>query len=336
MLSGRHKAVFVLGLMIGAVFLWIAVRNVDLASLQNALATANFLFAIPFLLTFGLFYWLKATRWAYLLQPIRSFTNKELFAPMIIGFAGNNVLPVRLGELLRIYLLAREFGISKTLILGTLILERVFDAICILVLLMVAMLTSQIESNDLSAARIFLGTATAVSLVSIYVVVKPPDWLCRVISTVSNLVPGSIIRGLDNKIQQIRQGFSAITSIRKATLIAVNSLIQWLLLAACIHISISALGIQAPVSASIIVLGLVVAGISIPTAPGFVGTVELCFVIGLGFFDVNATEALAAAIYYHVLAFASVTGTGALLLRRYHSSLSELRQDAESSTMTDR
>ena len=335
-LRGRKKTVFLLGVVLGAVFLWIAIRDVDFVALGAALASARFAYVVPFLTIFALFFWLKASRWGYLLRPARKFSNRELVAPMMIGFAGNNVLPVRLGELLRVYLLSREFGISKTVILATLILERVFDAICILVLLSIAMLVVNIESTDLSAARFFLITAATMSVAAVYAVVKPPEWLRALKRNVFDLFPASVSRALNEKIGFVRQGFGAVRSAGKAALIAANSMAQWTLMAVCIYISLVALGIQISPAASIIVLGLVVAGISIPSAPGFVGTIELCFVIGLGFFGVDASDALAAAIFYHVLTFASVTATGALLFGRYDASFSDLRHDAESANKTDR
>jgi uncharacterized protein (TIRG00374 family) len=151
-----------------------------------------------------------------------------------------------------------------------------------------------------------------------------------------NLLPKSASRVLAEKIHQVRDGFGAVKSARQVARVAANSLLQWALLAACIHLSVIAIGIDVPAVASIIVLGLIIAGISIPSSPGFVGTIELCFVVGLGLFDVGASEALAAAIFYHVLAFASVTGTGALLLGRYHTSFSALQQEAESANRPGR
>jgi len=335
-IGGRHKAVFLLGLAIGVIFLWFAIRSVNIAELTAALAAANFLFSIPFLLLFGVFYWLKALRWVYLLEPTRVFSTRDLFAPMMIGFAGNNVLPVRLGELLRVYLLGREYGISKTLILATLILERVFDAISLLAMLVFAMLLTKIDSSDLSSALVLLTTATAMAVIAVYVVARPPNWITRIGLGCLNLLPDSASKRLAEKIYQVRDGFRAVKSARQIARVAANSLLQWAVLAACIHLAIIAMGVHIPAVASILVLGLIVAGISIPSAPGFVGTIELCFVIGLGLFGIGASESLAAAIFYHVLAFASVTGTGAMFLGRYHTSFAELRQQAESTNLPGR
>ena len=321
MRNGWKLLTFVIGLAIGALFLWAAVRDVDTQEVAAALGAADFGLAIPFLLVLGIFYWLKARRWAYLLAPVRHFSDRQLFPPMILGFAGNNVLPVRLGELLRIYLLGAEFGTSKTLALATLVLERVFDAICILLLVTLALLLSGVVSEDLSAASTTLALVTAVALAVVVVVVRPPEMIRSLASGALRRLPERIASMMIRRADALRQGFATISSPRSIALIAVNSLLQWMLLAGCILLSMQAFGASTNLAASMIVLGLLVVGISLPGAPGFIGTIELCFVIGLGLFGIDPSQALAIAIYYHVLTFGFVTVTGALLLPRYRSIL---------------
>ena len=308
---------FIVGIAIGAAFLWAAVRDIDAGQVFAALRDANFAIAVPLLLVLALFYWLKARRWAYLLAPVRDFSDMQLFPPMILGFAGNNVLPIRLGELLRIYLLGQEYRISKTLVLATLVLERVFDAICILCLVAVALFTSGVVSEDLSTASITLALVTAAAITVVVVIAHPPDIARRLASGISRLLPEAMATPISQKFRAIRQGFETVSSPRTILLITMNSLVQWLLLTGCILLSMQAFEVPIDVTASIVVLGLIVVGISLPSAPGFIGTIELCFVLGLGLFGVDASQALAVAIYYHVLTFAFVTLTGAAMLPRY-------------------
>ncbi|NIP51527.1 MAG: hypothetical protein GWN81_06270, partial [Phycisphaerae bacterium] len=79
---------------------------------------------------------------------------------------------------------------------------------------------------------------------------------------------------------------------------------------------------------AVLILGLVVAGISLPSAPGFVGTIEYCFVLGLGFFDVDATRALSIGVFYHAISFLTVVAAGTFFMRRYRTSLSKLVREA--------
>jgi len=299
------------GLSLGGFFLWLAIRDTDLETLIASLKTANFWWSVPFLAILCAFYWLKTRRWAYLLSPTRRFTDKELFAPLIIGFAGNNVLPMRLGEFLRIYLLSKTSGISKTLVFATLVLERVFDALCVLALIAFAIVFVDTDSIDLSTASLILTLFSVVAVIAIVVIVHPPPWLLQVSRFFTKRLPVRLYKKFQSKAIEIRKGFESIASRNMLFKITLNSMSQWILLGICIHMSIMAFEIQTPFLAAIVVLGLIVVGISIPSAPGFVGTIELCFVLGLALFGVDASKALAIAIFYHALTFVFVTTIGA-------------------------
>jgi hypothetical protein len=74
-----------------------------------------------------------------------------------------------------------------------------------------------------------------------------------------------------------------------------------------------------------------VAWLSLPSAPGFFGTVELCFVLGLKPYGIDAGQAFSAGIFYHVLAYVSVTGSGLFFLHRLGGSFRQIRGAAETS-----
>ena len=116
-------------------------------------------------------------------------------------------------------------------------------------------------------------------------------------------------------------GLSALSARNLYPEVIVNSIVQWLLMAACLYFSLLAFDIQASPFVGIIILGLTVAGLTLPTSPGFFGTIEYCFVLGLASIGVDASTALSAAIYYHVPAWISVTVCGLLLLRANNLSL---------------
>jgi uncharacterized membrane protein YbhN (UPF0104 family) len=80
-----------------------SMRETNLAELKQAFANANYLTLPAMLALLFAFYWLKAIRWKWLLAPVRQFTTRELFAPVMTGFAANNILPAHLGEFVRVF-----------------------------------------------------------------------------------------------------------------------------------------------------------------------------------------------------------------------------------------
>ena len=320
----------VVGLLVGALFLWLALRNVQLSAVASSLRTANLWLAIPFLLALAVFYWLKAVRWSILLRPTRDIPARELVPAMMIGFAGNNVLPVRLGELLRVFALGKEQDISISTVFGTVVLERVFDVVTLLLLLTAALYASPSTSTEFEAARTFILIAAILAISAAYAIAASPAWLISLLKPIHRLLPTRLRPLISQRLTQLRQGFAVLTrsSGHVIILIFINSIIQWALLAFAIHMSIMAFDVGSDPTAAVLILGLLVAGISLPSAPAFVGTIEYCFVLGLGLFGVNPDIALSVGIYYHAITFVGVTLSGAYFLRRFNSSLGKMAKAA--------
>jgi uncharacterized membrane protein YbhN (UPF0104 family) len=96
-----------------------------------------------------------------------------------------------------------------------------------------------------------------------------------------------------------------------------------------VHFSLAALGIDVPVSAPLLVLGLAVASVTLPTSPGFVGAIQVAFTIGLAPFGVGPDRAFAASVYYHLLAVTAVIVLGLVSLKQMGQTFRRAREDAE-------
>jgi len=96
-------------------------------------------------------------------------------------------------------------------------------------------------------------------------------------------------------------------------------------MAACIYLSFLALNIEASFWLAIIILGLIVVGLTLPTVPGFFGTIEYCFVLGLGAAGINPSLAISAGIFYHIPAWVAVTLTGLILAHINRFSFSKMK-----------
>lgn len=329
MRTSANRLTLAAGLCLAAMFMWLAVRDVDLALIGSRMATANLLLIPPFLAALALFYWLKAQRWGVILDGDKPVPPRRMLPSMMVGFAGNNVLPVRLGEIVRIYLAGLDLGMSKSRVLGTMVLERVFDVATILVLLATVTLWLPPASAELAAARLILLIGTVVAVLVVFGLVFTPSWLGRIGNSLLGLLPVRAQRFVEPRFHQLREGFSVLRTSKHFAPMLANSLAQWLLLAACVYMSIVAFDVDVTPLAAVIVMGLIIAGISLPGAPGFIGTIEYCFVAGLSFFGVSATDALSIAIFYHVLMFGSVVAVGAWYVRRYGLSWTDLKASAK-------
>src|SRR5262245_52881957 len=126
------------GILISAIFLWIAFRNLKPQEVLAVIQTANFAWLV---LSAGLIIFsaiLIAWRWQFLLRSIKPIPLGYLTQVVMIGYMGNNVYPFRTGEILRIALLRRyqDIPIGKSTM--TIIVERVFDGLVMLSFILIS------------------------------------------------------------------------------------------------------------------------------------------------------------------------------------------------------
>src|ERR1700690_351296 len=115
------------GAVVAVVCLYFAFRGISFRQLGLALAHARLLPIAIALALYGVDFLLRSQRWAVLIKPVRPTPASDLFWVMMIGFFANNVLPLRMGELVRAHVCGTKLKISRTASLGTILLERLCD-----------------------------------------------------------------------------------------------------------------------------------------------------------------------------------------------------------------
>lgn len=313
------------GIVLSGVLLWLAVKDTDFREIAASFRNANALFAAPLLLGLAGFYYVKAVRWSDLLSPASGIHAHELIPSMMSGAAGNNLLPAHMGELVRAHLLGREFRLSRAGLLATLLAERVFDVIGVLVLLSVTLVAADTPASLRPAILFLLAVAVAGSLF-MYLMARHADWFLKFVDTHSSRLPQAIGKRARPLAAHVTAGFGALRDRGLFFRILLGSILQWALMGSCIYFALQAIAIDVPYHAAIIVLVIIVAGLTLPTSPGFVGTIQYCFVLGLAPFGVDSSQALAVSIFYHTLLWFSVTGTGLYFLHRYHLTFADIRR----------
>lgn len=321
------KTAIYLGIAFSAVFLWLALRNTNLSEIKQAFARASLWPMIPMFSCLIGFYWLKASRWRLLLSPSHRMSTGQLVPAMMAGAAGNNLLPAHLGEIVRIFYASSKLGIPKSTVLATLVLERVLDIVVVLGLLAIAFVIGDFSRVLVGAGALLLLIAIVAGFFCI-VLTLYNERICNLLDTLLGRF-SSRIRG--KIIEQVRHTGTGLASLREGRLylsVIANSLGQWLLMAGCIYSAMYALDLQVSPMVAVVVLGITVAGLSLPTSPGFFGTIEYCFVLGLASVGVDASSAISAAIYYHAPVWLAVTVGGLLIVRCNDLSWRQLKDDA--------
>ncbi|MGH2585548.1 MAG: lysylphosphatidylglycerol synthase transmembrane domain-containing protein, partial [Dehalococcoidia bacterium] len=124
-----------IGLAVSILFLGLLFRLADPRKILDALAGANYIWLIPAVLIFFVELWVRAVRYEHIVKTLRPATASGLFPILVIGNMANNLLPLRIGELVRAYMIGERYQLSKMAALGTGVVERIFDGLTLLALL---------------------------------------------------------------------------------------------------------------------------------------------------------------------------------------------------------
>jgi len=250
---------------------------------------------------------------------------------LMMGFTANNLLPARLGEVVRAYLLHRKTGARKTYGVATIILERICDGLTLILFLGFVSLLMPLPQwgQDVQAVSslLFLGAAVVivVLLMKESLVVRIAD---LVLGRFPTRVSGPVLRATGVFIS----GLHALKSRRSLALVIALSVAVWLLEASSYLLMFSAFNVSMPplrlVLAAVFLLVVVNLGIMLPSAPGYVGTFQFFAVMALGAFGVPKETALAVAISSHLMQYLMVTAIGIVFFLRENMGLWSVERQA--------
>lgn len=199
------------GLVISGIFIFLAFRKVDFHEMWTTLIQANYLWLVPALIFMFVSHWLRAIRWRYFLDHIKPVKTHPLFSALMIGYAANNVFPLRLGEVLRAYAIGRSEGISKSSALATVIVERLIDVLSLLAILAVTvLLISQrpgIASHDdivlIKNSGYIIFAITMALIVLLIFLMEKTEATIRVIGWLVLRVPSAVFRRLSTVLKRL-------------------------------------------------------------------------------------------------------------------------------------
>ena len=132
---------FWLGIAVSAFFLLWALQGLDLQQVAAYLQQGQYLWLIPSVAVYFLAVLVRTWRWDYLLRPLQRIPLRRLFPVVVIGYMGNNIFPFRIGELLRAYVLKRNEEVNISSSLATIVVERIFDGLTMLLFVFIALPT---------------------------------------------------------------------------------------------------------------------------------------------------------------------------------------------------
>ncbi len=321
-----RRSQFAVGAGLAIVLLWFFLREADLGVVLTELRRADYRWvmlavALTLLVTVQ-----RGWRWHYLLLPVKNVRMSPLIACTFMGWVFTTLLPGRLGEIAKPVLLGRREGISKTAAFATVVLERLFDLMCILLMLVAYLLVfplpSALDSEGAEVLTLMRASgfaALGALVVAVMFMAGAQRWPERtdiLLTRVLGFVPGRAGDALVPVARCFLEGFAGLRDPKLFAIIAVHSILIWVNVIVTYWIMFLAFDIEAPYYAVLPLLVLVVIGVMVPT-PAAVGAFHAAVRIALvTLWAVPNEQAVSYAILTHAMAFVPITVIGLALLSR--------------------
>jgi glycosyltransferase 2 family protein len=295
-------------------FTYVALSGIDLKEAWHALRASDYWWLIPALVAFGLGDIARGLRWRSLFIPGRRPPRGTTLNAMMIGYLYNNILPARAGEAARVVVLTRRSTSPPVEITGTVVLERIYDVVVILVLFFLTEPflphVSWFGAAALAAAVLALAIATAATTLAIFGD-RPLRLLLRPLARFS-LFSGEL---LERTIIELTHGLSGLRHRRVAAEAFLWTTSAWLLSMLCAYLVSLAFHLGLPFAAGMLVMVAVGFGMILPSAPAAVGIFEGATLIALKVYHVSHSAALPYALVLHLVNFVPFVLVGVGLLR---------------------
>jgi uncharacterized protein (TIRG00374 family) len=278
---------------------------------------------------------LRTIRWRLILRDAegRGFPWTPLWHATAIGFMANNLLPARAGEVARAYVAQHQLPVRFTTALGSVGVERVFDALLMLALMAIAIVAPSFPANTVVRGRSLSGLASAAALlfgailvVALLVVHRPAPWLALLGRVTHRLLPARLADRLTHWAEGIVDGLAVLKSPARFAGVVAWSIVVWGVNAAAFAVCFRAFGLDVPLEAALLLQGIIGFGVAVPSTPGFVGVFEAATRVTLAVYAVDPSRAVSYALTYHVTTFLPITLLGLWSLSRLHLRLGELRE----------
>ena len=302
-------------LLLTAGLFWLFLRNVDLHETWRAVTRANLAYISGAILFTLLTYVLRTLRWQAILLPLGRTRFRTVGRATVIGFAATFLLPGRVGEILRAYLVGKHEGLKVSATLATVIVERLLDVVTVLAFFAASLPLLGVEvSAEIQAAGVAAGVGAVAALVILTLLAGHPERLGRWASALAKWLPRRAAGAIGHIVQTFVEGLVVLRRPTDLLRAAVWSIPVWLSISVGILLTSHAFDLRLSFAGAFFVMGYLAVGVSVPT-PGGAGGFHYFYLIALtDFFGADRDVAAAAAIILHAVSFVPVSIVGLVFM----------------------
>ncbi|MBN2279030.1 MAG: flippase-like domain-containing protein [Candidatus Marinimicrobia bacterium] len=304
--------------------IWLGFRKFNFHEFMEAFLSVDlmYFFASMFIVLFTVY--LRAWRWKYLVMPIKKIGVWQLFKMEMVGYFGNNVFPLKMGEILRAYTLGKYEKIPVTAAFGTIVNERLLDTLVFAFFIGLGLFIFPDFPEWIKKGGI--AGIVLLSLFAIIVIILNTQKLF-----VKDLWEKLLVKHKDKKtfhsFANLVNGLTTLFKTPHILMITVQSLIIWLITIAQYWVLGMCLNVSFSVSQVVLIFLTTSAVFAVPAAPGYVGTYHLAAINILIFLGLAISQAQVLAVIMHGVGYLSMTSIGLIFFLKYHIHVNEVEKE---------
>jgi len=314
-----------IGLIISAGFLYLSLRQADFGQIIGAFRTARYGYVVLGLAGVVVTVLVRGLRWSVLTQGRLTVTDG--FWLFNVGFLFNNVLPARLGEFARAYLAGRRPAMHFTSALSSIVVERLFDMVAVVVLIGAALLVLPLPALAVSGGAL-MGVLALVGIAALAAAAHWPQRALNVGSRLLSLMPRISREAARDFLQPFVDGLGGVSEWRTFALGLGLSIFAWVVSGFAAWLLMLAFWREVPIIVSQLVVAAAGLGIAIPAAPSGVGPYEAAVIGVLTTLGYNADVSRSFAFALHGANILVTSLLGLLGLMREGVSFGQVVQGA--------
>ena len=323
-----------IGLAISLIFLYFAFSTVEFKPFADSLQSANYVYLIPIIILIFITYIIRALRWKILLLPVKNISTHTLFATLFIGNMANNILPLRIGEILRALIIGKSGGISRSLTFATIIVERVMDIVSIFIVSIIVLFIFRIPEGSTDIQFQKIGFFIALFIVFFFIItlflIKKTHQTLALLEKLLKPIPEKYSIKIIHICVKLIEGFKIIEKKKHFFGVLFLSFLSWFSFIAQVYILLIAFNLivpyNIPIIASFIITIFATVAVILPT-PGFIGSFHAICTQGLLIFNVSKNESLAYVTVLHAVSIIPTIVIGLIYFFKENIKLSQIKME---------
>lgn len=321
---GKQKY-FWLGVILSLVGLGYVFYRSEPAQILVALQQAQYIYLVPALGLYFIGVGIRAVRWHFLLRSIKSIPSRALFPPVVIGYMANDILPARMGEVVRAYVLGRQENVSKAATFVTIVVERIFDGLTMLTFIVAGSFVLNLADAELNARLRAIGVAFILAILALALFAGMPrrvEWLANVF--IQRLPSDALRTRAVALTRALLDGLGTLRSPADSLTVYALSILAWLFETG-MYVVI-AWGFQISASLPVFLVACAIANLAtlLPSTPGYIGVFHAAVISVLTQFGVEPNLATSYTFVLHAALIIPITLWGFFYVWRAGMSLTQM------------